>query len=144
MSAIVARAVEVARPLIDSKHHRLNVTVSEVGLAVEGDPVRLAQVISNLLNNAAKYTEPRGHIVVEGFRDDSEVVLRVRDTGQGIPPDRLASMLDLFVQGEQPLARSEGSLGVGPTLVPRLVQLERGNVEAHNEAVGRGFGVVAP
>ena len=138
MSAIVARAVEVARPLIDSKHHRLNVTVSEVGLAVEGDPVRLAQVISNLLNNAAKYTEPGGHIVVEGFRDDSEVVLRVRDTGQGIPPDRLASMFDLFVQGEQPLDRSEGGLGVGLTLVRSLVQLHGGNVEAHSEGVGRG------
>jgi signal transduction histidine kinase/CheY-like chemotaxis protein len=138
LATAVARAVEVARPLMDSKHHALTVSVPEHGLLVDGDVVRLAQVFANLLNNAAKYTDPGGHIKVEGVREGPDAVIRVRDDGRGIPPDRLATMFDLFVQGEQALDRAEGGLGVGLTLVRRLVSLHGGNVDAHSAGDGRG------
>jgi len=138
LATAVARAVEVARPLIESKQHVLTVSVPEDDLSVDGDLVRLAQVFANLLNNAAKYTEPGGHIDVEGSSDGPDVVIRVRDDGHGIPPDRLAAMFDLFVQGDQPLDRAQGGLGVGLTLVRRLVQLHGGNVEARSAGDGRG------
>jgi signal transduction histidine kinase len=134
----VARAVEVVAPLIELKHHRLSVAVPGSGLPVQGDPVRLAQVIANLLNNAAKYTDAGGHIYLEARREGLEVVIRVRDDGSGIPPERLESIFDLFVQGDQSEERSQGGLGIGLTLVRSLVQLHGGRVEARSEGVGRG------
>jgi signal transduction histidine kinase len=138
VATAVARAVEVAAPLIDLKHHRLRVAVQGSGAAVLGDPVRLAQVIGNLLNNAAKYTDDRGHIDLEARREGPEVVIRVRDDGSGIPAERIDSIFDLFVQGHQAGERSQGGLGLGLTLVRSLVQLHGGSVEAHSEGVGRG------
>ena len=134
----MARAVEVARPLIDSKRHALNVSVPESGLLVRGDLVRLAQVIANLLNNAGKYTNPGGHIDVQGRLEGAEAVICVRDNGPGISRNLLASMFDLFVQGDQRPDRAQGGLGVGLTLVRTLVQLHGGTVEAHSEGDGRG------
>jgi CheY-like chemotaxis protein len=134
----VGRAMEQVRSLIQAKGHRLSVSVSESGLAVLGDQVRLAQVIANLMNNAAKYTEPGGTIEVEGRRELADVVLRVRDDGRGIPHERIASMFELFVQGDQPWDHSRGGLGVGLTLVRSLVQLHGGSVEARSEGPGRG------
>lgn len=134
----MARAVEITRPLIDSKHHELKISVPETGLLMDGDPMRLSQVFANLLNNAAKYTNPGGDITVEGSQEDQDVVLRVRDNGRGIPPDHLAAIFDLFVQGEQPLDRAQGGLGVGLTLVRRLVQLHGGRVDASSAGDGRG------
>jgi signal transduction histidine kinase len=138
VSTAVARAVEVAAPLMELKHHRLTVTVPGSGLMVAGDPVRLAQVIGNLLNNAAKYTDPGGRIEVDGRREGAEVVIRVRDDGQGIAPERMNSMFDLFVQGARGHDRSQGGLGIGLTLVRSLVQLHGGLVEARSEGPGRG------
>lgn len=137
-STVVARAVELARPLIDSKRHALNVSVPESGLLVRGDLVRLAQVIANLLNNAAKYTSPGGRIDVQGRLEGSEALIGVRDNGPGIPRNLLATMFDLFVQGDQKPDHAEGGLGVGLTLVRTLVQLHGGTVEAHSEGGGRG------
>jgi signal transduction histidine kinase len=94
LATAVSRAVEMTRPLIEARQHQLSVNVPVGALYVEGDQVRLAQVIGNLLHNAAKYTDPGGHIWVDGRRESGEMILRVRDDGRGIPPDRLASMFD--------------------------------------------------
>ena len=138
VATAVARAVEIARPLIDARKHQIAVSVPVGALYVDGDVVRLAQVIANLLQNAAKYTDPGGHIEVDARREDDQVAIRVRDDGRGIRPDRLASMFELFVQGDQPSDRSEGGLGIGLTIVRSLVQLHGGTVQARSEGPGRG------
>ena len=138
VATAVARAVEMSRPLIESKHHQLVVSVPVGALYVAADVVRLAQVIANLLQNAAKYTDAGGHIEIDGRVDGAEVVIRVRDDGRGIPPDQLASMFELFVQGDQPPDRSQGGLGIGLTIVRSLVQLHGGTVNARSEGPGRG------
>ncbi len=134
----IARAVEIARPLIESRGHRLTLNVPVGSLLVDGDLVRLSQVIANLLQNSAKYTNPGGHIQVEGGREGGEMVIRVKDDGRGIPPDKLASMFEMFVQGDQPPDRSQGGLGIGLTLVRSLVQVHGGSVEAQSEGPGKG------
>ncbi len=108
------------------------------GLAVDGDSDRLAQVVANLLTNAAKYTEPAGHTRVAGSVEGGEAVLRVRDTGIGIAPDMLPRIFDLFVQERQALDRAQGGLGLGLAIVRSLVQLHGGRVEARSEGQGRG------
>ena len=138
LATAVARAVEIARPLIEGKRQHLAVSVPVGALFVEGDLVRLAQVIANLLQNAAKYTEPGGHIEVDGRRESGEMIIRVRDDGLGIAPERLASMFELFVQGDQLPDRSQGGLGIGLTLVRSLVQLHGGTVEAFSKGPGQG------
>jgi signal transduction histidine kinase/DNA-binding response OmpR family regulator len=137
LATVVARAVEMAEPAIRAKRHHLEVAVPVGALLVEGDLVRLAQVLANLLQNAAKYTEPGGNIRVDGRRESGEMILTVRDDGRGIPEERLASMFELFVQGDQE-GLSEGGLGIGLTLVRSLVQLHGGTVEAFSEGPGRG------
>ena len=136
--AVVTRAVETARPLIEARGHRLSVELPAESLRVEGDPVRLAQVLSNLLNNAAKYTESGGRITLKAGAEGGEVVLCVRDEGVGIAPELLPRVFDLFTQGNHPAALSQGGLGIGLTLVRRLVELHGGRVEAHSEGLGRG------
>jgi PAS domain S-box-containing protein len=138
VATAVARGVEIARPLIASKGHELTVSVPVGALFVDGDVVRLAQVIGNLLHNAAKYTNPGGHIEVAGAIDGADVTIRVRDDGQGIPADRLPAMFELFVQGDQPPDRSQGGLGVGLALVRSLVQLHGGRIDARSEGAGCG------
>ena len=138
LATAVARAVEMARPLIESRQHKLTVSVPVGALFVEGDPVRLAQVIANLLQNAAKYTDPGGQIEVDGKREGPDMIIRVKDNGRGIPPERLSSMFELFVQGDQVPDRSQGGLGIGLTLVRSLVQLHGGTVDASSEGPGRG------
>ena len=138
VSAAVARAVEVAAPLLQSKSHHLSVKVPGAGLLVAGDPVRLSQVIANLLHNAAKYTDDGGQIEVEAHHEGASVCITVKDNGRGIAPERLGSMFELFVQGDQPVDRSQGGLGVGLTLVRSLVQLHGGDVEARSGGPGTG------
>ncbi len=138
LATAVSRAVEMTRPLIESRCHHLSVNVPVGALLVEGDLVRLSQVVANLLQNAAKYTDPGGHISIDGRREAGEMILRVRDDGHGIPPARLASMFDLFVQGDESPDRTQGGLGIGLTLVRSLVQLHGGTVEAFSEGRGRG------
>ncbi|QJW98524.1 N-6 DNA methylase [Frigoriglobus tundricola] len=138
LAAVVARAVETARPVIDAKGHDLTISLPPDSLPLEADTVRLAQVVGNLLNNAAKYTEPGGRIRLTAERDGDEAVLRVTDTGIGIAPDMLPRVFGMFVQVDPTATRSQGGLGIGLMLVKNLVGLHRGTVEAHSAGLGTG------
>jgi signal transduction histidine kinase/DNA-binding response OmpR family regulator len=138
IAAVVAHAVEASRPEIIARGHALSVTVPPAPIQVNGDPARLAQVITNLLNNAAKYTEPGGRVWLSVETTEHEAVIRVRDTGIGIPADMLGTVFDLFTQGDHSLDRSAGGLGIGLTLVHRLVGLHGGTVTAASDGPGCG------
>ncbi len=138
LSSVVAKAIEMAAPLLEARAHRLEVDVPSAGLAVRGDPVRLAQVVANLLTNAAKYTPPGGHVKVHASRDGAEVTLAVSDDGQGLTAELLPQVFDLFVQGPRSPDRHEGGLGLGLTLVRSLVAAHGGTVEARSAGAGRG------
>jgi PAS domain S-box-containing protein len=138
LSTVVARAVEEIAPLIAQQRHRLEVLVPSEGLAIDGDEVRLIQVVSNLLSNAARYTPPNGSITVTASRDGDTVVLRVRDTGIGIDAALLPDVFETFVQGARGPDRAQGGLGIGLSLVRTLTELQGGTVTAHSEGPGRG------
>jgi two-component system CheB/CheR fusion protein len=138
LSATAGLAVESARPLLDSRQHRLSVELAAEPLWLDADPVRLEQVITNLLNNAAKYTDPGGHVWLTTARDDGQAVLRVRDNGIGIPAELQARIFDLFMQSERALDRAQGGLGIGLTLVRRLVELHGGTIQVASPGAGRG------
>jgi PAS domain S-box-containing protein len=138
LAAVVARAVETARPVVDAEGHELTVNLPPEPLWLDGDLVRLCQVVGNLLTNAAKYTDRGGHIRVSAERDGAEAVLRVRDNGIGIAPDVLPRIFDMFVQAERRTRDGRGGLGIGLTLVRRLVELHGGSVSAHSEGPGKG------
>jgi signal transduction histidine kinase/DNA-binding response OmpR family regulator len=138
VGAVIASAVETCRPLIDDRRHRLVVSMPPVPVRVTGDAVRLTQVVGNLLNNAAKYTPEGGRIWVSAGREGDQAVIRVRDSGMGIPAGMAGSIFDLFTQVNNSLDRGQGGLGIGLTLVRRLVELHRGTVEAHSEGPDRG------
>ena len=131
-------ALETCQRLMDKKNHRLIVKVADEPLRVFGDPVRLAQIAANIIDNAAKYTPPGGLIEVEAARDGAEVVLRVRDNGVGISADMMPRIFDLFMQSAGQTRLSEGGLGIGLTLVRKLIKLHDGRIAAHSEGVGRG------
>jgi two-component system, chemotaxis family, CheB/CheR fusion protein len=131
-------AVEATRPLMTAKGHDLRITVPAEPLVVDGDPTRLTQIFSNLLNNAAKYTDPGGTVTLTAARDGNDAVVRVADTGVGMTPEVLDRAFDLFAQADQSLDRSQGGLGIGLTLVRRLVELHRGTVTAASAGPGRG------
>jgi PAS domain S-box-containing protein len=165
LASVVAQAIETSRPLLDARKHQLTVSLPPKPVHLEADRTRLAQVLSNLLNNAAKYTEEGGRVWLtaevsrgqgtedrgqrtedrgrsgrEGAssRSAPEIVLRVRDTGIGISPELLPHVFDLFVQAERSIDRAQGGLGIGLTLVRRLVEMHGGAVEAHSEGPGQG------
>jgi PAS domain S-box-containing protein len=138
LATVVARAIETAQPLIDSHGHRLELAVPSAPIHVNGDPVRLTQVVGNLLTNAAKYTEANGTIRLSAESENGEAVLRVRDNGIGIAPAMLPSIFDLFVQVDHDASRSHSGLGVGLTLVAKLVELHGGTVVARSEGLGKG------
>jgi PAS domain S-box-containing protein len=138
LATVIARAVETAQPLIEAQDHDLEIVLPPEPLLLTADPVRLAQVIGNLLTNAAKYTEPSGHISLSACREDNEVVLRVRDNGIGIAPDMLPQIFELFVQVDHAGSRSQGGLGLGLALVKSLVEMHSGTVEAHSAGLGKG------
>jgi PAS domain S-box-containing protein len=138
LAAIVRSSVETSRPLIEAVGHQLSVTFTPEPLIVEGDPVRLAQVFANLLNNAAKYTDPGGHIWISTGRDGHWAAVSVRDTGAGISSEMLSRVFELFTQGEHLSERSQGGLGIGLTLVRSLLEMHGGSVEAFSEGLGRG------
>jgi PAS domain S-box-containing protein len=138
LATAVARAVETVRPLIESRGHRLVLSLSERPVLVEADLVRLAQVMGNLLNNAAKYSPDGSEIRLAAGLEGGEAVIRVRDEGIGIPPEMLAQVFELFVQADRSLDRSEGGLGIGLTLVRSLVEMHGGSVEARSDGPGRG------
>jgi signal transduction histidine kinase len=138
MAEVVAKAIEIASPLIEQRRQQLAVDVPRSGLQVNGDPIRLSQVVSNLLTNAAKYTPPEGRIFVQAAAVDGEMVLRVRDSGAGIAPHVLPRVFDLFVQEREVLDRSQGGLGIGLTIVRSLVERHGGSVSAQSDGAGRG------
>jgi signal transduction histidine kinase len=135
---IVENAVEMASPLLEQRRHRLTINVPRDGLPLLADDARLAQVVANLVTNAAKYTEPGGSITLSAASEDGLVVIRVRDDGRGIAPEMLSRVFELFVQGQRSPDRAEGGLGLGLALVRSLVELHGGSVEARSEGVGRG------
>ncbi len=136
--AAIQRAVEAVRPLVDERRHRLHVKTAADPLPVNGDMTRLTQVVVNLLNNAAKYTPAGGDITLETAIEGDDVVLRVKDSGVGMPEPLLERVFDLFAQGERTLDRSEGGLGIGLTLARRIVTLHGGTIVARSEGVGKG------
>jgi signal transduction histidine kinase len=135
---VIARAIEVASPLLEHHQHDLSVAVPRQGLGVLADPERLAQVVSNLLTNAAKYTPAGGRIRVDAQRETDDVVLRVSDTGIGIDPHILPDIFELFTQDRQALDRAQGGLGLGLAIVRSLVALHGGSATAHSDGPGRG------
>jgi len=138
LASIVRTAVETSRPLIDASGHVLELELPSSPVILDADPVRLAQVFANLLNNAAKYT-PRGgllHLRVE--RANDSVIVAVRDNGVGIAPTQLARIFDMFVQLERPAESAAGGLGIGLTLVKRLVEMHGGTIEARSSGANRG------
>jgi PAS domain S-box-containing protein len=138
ISKIVTRSVEDAAPLLSERHHQLTLDLPKQPLWVEGDPARLEQVFTNLMINAAKYTEPGGRITISARKEGTNAVVRVQDNGIGIDPLMAANIFDLFVQGERRTERSAGGVGIGLTLVRRLVELHQGNVEVLSAGRGKG------
>jgi CheY-like chemotaxis protein/two-component sensor histidine kinase len=138
LASVVYHAVEASRPFCDSAGHELSVALPSEPIYLDADPVRLAQIIGNLLNNACKYTESGGNIWLSARRQGSDLVMKVKDTGVGIPTDMLSRIFEMFAQVGRSLERSQGGLGIGLTLVKRLVELHGGSVEAFSEGAGRG------
>jgi PAS domain S-box-containing protein len=138
MRGIVERAVESARSLIDRHKHELSVSLPAEPIWLHVDPTRLEQVIVNLLNNATKYTDEGGQIRLSARQEGDKVVLSVRDSGVGIAPELLPRIFDLFTQADRTLGRSQGGLGIGLSLVQKLVHLHGGTVEAHSAGLGQG------
>ena len=137
---IVAQGVEIAMPLVEQRRHHLDVHLPPPSspLRLNGDEGRLAQVVSNLLTNAAKYTEPGGCITVDARREGGDIVLTVKDTGIGISRDLLPHVFDMFTQERQAADRSRGGLGLGLTIVRNLVELHGGTVQAESDGLGKG------
>jgi PAS domain S-box-containing protein len=138
LTLVLGAAIEAARPILDSRHHTLSLDLPKQTVRLEADPVRLAQVFSNLLINAAKYTDAGGSIEVRATREESAVVVAVRDNGIGISADMMPRLFTLFSQAHTALGRSEGGLGVGLALARGLVALHGGRVEARSDGPGRG------
>lgn len=142
LSTVVCGAVEMSRPLLDARGHDFQVVLPPEEVRIVVDPARLTQVLSNLLNNAARYTEPGGRIrLVARFEDGADggrAIISVKDTGIGIPPEMLPQVFEMFTQVNPSEERSQGGLGIGLTLVKRLVELHGGRVEARSEGPGKG------
>ena len=138
LQTAVQQAVESVRPLVESRKHELTVSLPPEAVWLDADPVRIEQVLVNLLNNAAKYTEPGGKIRVSAERLGNDCVLRVKDNGIGIAAELLPRIFELFVQADKSLDRAQGGLGIGLTLVKRLVEMHGGAVEAHSGGIGEG------
>ncbi|MDP8983913.1 MAG: PAS domain S-box protein [Pseudomonadota bacterium] len=134
----LAMAIEACRPALRAAGHELVLHEPSEPLYIQGDRVRLPQVFSNILNNAVKYTQPRGRIEVRVKREQDEAVVRVRDNGIGIPANMLAYVFELFAQVDRSYDRTDGGLGLGLTLARRLVEMHAGRIEAHSDGPGRG------
>jgi len=138
LAAALQRAVETTAPLMEARNHDLQLFLPDEPVWLEADPARLEQILSNLLNNAAKYSERGGKIWLSAERAAEEIVLRIRDAGIGIPKELLPRVFDLFTQAERSLDRSQGGLGIGLALVKNLVQMHGGSVSVHSEGLGAG------
>jgi PAS domain S-box-containing protein len=138
LGSIIDSAIETSTPLIEAAGHRFELRMPPGPVTLDADPVRLAQVIANLLNNAAKYTEPGGDILLSARLEGAEVAIAVRDSGVGIPPDMLARIFEMFTQVDRSLKSSQDGLGIGLTLARGLVQMHGGRIEARSDGPGRG------
>ncbi|MBV8587735.1 MAG: response regulator, partial [Verrucomicrobia bacterium] len=138
LKGIVQSAIETSTPVIDAARHRLSVSLPIEELMLEGDPVRLAQVLSNLLNNAAKYTEEGGQIWLAAQREGSNVVISVRDNGIGIPGEMIPKIFDLFAQVDRSHSRDQGGLGIGLTLARSLIEMHGGTIQARSDGPDQG------
>src|SRR5687767_10686851 len=138
LRVVANRAAETARPLMDARRHDFSVSLPTEAVWVEADPARLEQIVVNLLNNAAKYTDADGLIRMSVSQEGAEAVIRVRDNGVGIAPEMLPRIFDLFAQVEGALTRSHGGLGIGLALVRTLVEMQDGRVQAKSGGLGEG------
>jgi CheY-like chemotaxis protein len=134
----VEQALEASRPILEAHGHHPSVDCRDADLSVQGDPIRLAQILTNLLSNCAKYTEPGGAISLTVERDGDDAVISVCDTGIGIPPDYLEDVFEMFSQVRVHQARASGGLGIGLALVRKLVKMHGGSVSAHSPGIGAG------
>jgi signal transduction histidine kinase len=138
LASILHSAVETSRPLIEAARHQLAISLPPEPIMVEADPVRFAQVIANLLNNSAKYTEEGGQIWLTAKPEEGEVIISIRDNGLGIPAQLLPRVFDMFAQVDRTLKRAQGGLGIGLTLARTLVHMHGGRIDAHSEGPGKG------
>ena len=138
LATITGLAIAPVEPLMDRKRHRFSQTIKQRPIWVEGDAIRLSQIIENLLTNAAKYTDAGGEVSIEVGTEGEDAVVVVRDNGLGIAPEMSARIFELFVQDERALDRSQGGLGIGLALVRHLVELHSGSIVARSDGVGRG------
>ena len=135
---VIAKAVEAVSHLIEAKRHELNVSLATGQIRVNADPTRLEQIVTNLITNAAKYTDPGGKITVTAAPERDSVVIKVGDNGIGIAPELLDSVFELFTQAEKSLDRARGGLGIGLSVVKKLVEMHGGTVEASSGGLGLG------
>ncbi len=138
LADVVAKAIETAGPLIEERRHNLVLDIPATGLMIDADAGRLTQVVSNLLTNAAKYTQIAGTIRVNATRSDHDVVLRVIDNGVGIAPEMLPRVFEMFTQAEQSSARAQGGLGLGLTIARALAERHRGELSVESAGLGKG------
>jgi CheY-like chemotaxis protein/two-component sensor histidine kinase len=138
LGTVVRNAVEISRPIIEVAGHELTVTLPDDPIYVDADAARLAQVFSNLLNNAAKYTERRGRITLTLQREGNHAAVRVKDTGVGISAEHLPNIFEMFSQVERSLEHSQGGLGIGLSLAKRLTEMHGGTIEANSEGPNKG------
>jgi PAS domain S-box-containing protein len=138
LAPIIRSALENVRPLTEERKHEISVSLAAGELRLEADPVRLEQILVNLLTNAAKYTNAGGQIALTVGHENGDIVLQLKDTGIGIAKEMLPRIFDLFTQGDRTIDRSEGGLGIGLTIVQRLVELHGGSVTAKSEGIGKG------
>jgi signal transduction histidine kinase/ActR/RegA family two-component response regulator len=138
LDAALRNALEAAQPAIAAGSHRLRTSLAPEPIVLDADPVRLAQIFSNLLNNAAKYSEDGGEITIEARREAGEAVVTIADTGEGIEPEQLPQLFRIFARGNASAKRNQSGLGIGLALVRRLVELHGGRVEASSEGAGKG------
>jgi signal transduction histidine kinase/CheY-like chemotaxis protein len=135
---VIDHALEECQPLLQTRRHQVSVSLPEAALLVDVDPVRMRQVFANLLNNAAKYTDPGGRLMVKAERDGPDAVVRIEDNGIGITADMLPRVFDLFAQGQVSIERAQGGVGIGLTLVRMLLELHGGSVAAESPGAGQG------
>jgi len=138
LASVIHQSLEACRPLAESAYHEISLTLPPQPIYLHADPIRLAQVFSNILNNACKYTEPGGRISLTAERQGSDAMIRIQDSGIGILPDKLGSIFEMFAQTDRGSKRSQGGLGIGLWLVRRLVEMHGGSVEALSDGVGHG------
>jgi signal transduction histidine kinase len=138
LAKILEQAAQAAEPVMKTRRHVFEITCPDERVEFDADPNRLLQIIGNLLNNAAKYTEPGGRVQLGGAREGDSVVIRVRDNGMGIPPEMVSRVFELFAQVEESKPYSQGGLGIGLTLVQRLVEQHGGTIVCESEGEGTG------